>query len=111
MKVEEIQKELQKHKELKRMYKMRLERTQVYLKQCLQVAQDNGFLDLLLNNYNKEREPSISPSITRSCTSPPILSPALRHFEIAALIDKAKTNGWYIEPNEVCLTFSCIAYL
>ncbi|KAL2471953.1 Tyrosine kinase [Abeliophyllum distichum] len=103
MKVEEMQKELQKYKELERMYKMKLERTQVYLRQCLQVAQDNGFLDLILNKYNKEQESSFSPSITQSSISPPLPSPAQRHFELADLKDQAKMNGWYIEPNEIQL--------
>ncbi|KAL2489598.1 serine/threonine-protein kinase STY46-like [Forsythia ovata] len=103
MKVEEMQKEVQKYKELKRMYNMKLEKTQVYLRQCLQVAQDNGFLDLILNKYNKEQESSVSLSITQSNISPPIPSPAQRHFELAALIDQAKMNGWYIEPNEIQL--------
>lgn len=96
MKVEEIDKEVEKQKELKDMYKMRLEKTQDFVKYCLQVAQDNGFLDLILNKDKADQDFLISPTST---ISPQISSPS--HSLLAPLIKQAKINGWYIHPQEV----------
>lgn len=102
MKVGEVDKELQQEKELKGMYRMRLERTQGFLKYCLQVAQDNGFLDLILNNKDKDHDQlSFSTTITRSSISPPSPYPAQFHPDLGALQHQAKMNGWYIDPQEV----------
>ncbi|KAL0330480.1 UNVERIFIED_CONTAM: hypothetical protein Sradi_5034700 [Sesamum radiatum] len=101
--VEEIEKALQKQKEVKDMYKMRLEKTQVFLKYCLQVAQDNGFLELIVNK-DKDEDLSLSPTTpTHSTTLTPQLSPSPPQFHphLAPLIRQAKINGWYIDPQEV----------
>ncbi|WMV42227.1 hypothetical protein MTR67_035612 [Solanum verrucosum] len=100
-KVEEREKELEKQKEMKSMYKMRLERTQNYLRYCLQVAQDNGFLELIINNKEKQQESvssSSSTTIIHATASPPQQQP---HSDITYLIHQAKLNGWYIEPHEI----------
>ncbi|KAH0645014.1 hypothetical protein KY284_032898 [Solanum tuberosum] len=100
-KVEEREKELEKQKEMKSMYKMRLERTQNYLRYCLQVAQDNGFLELIINNKEKQQESVSSSSTTtiiHATASPPQQQP---HSDITYLIHQAKLNGWYIEPHEI----------
>lgn len=103
--MEEIDKELQKQKEMKGMYKMRLERTQLFLKYCLQVAQDNGFLDLILNK-DKDQEFLLSPTITQSSiNTPQIPSPGQSHPDLAPLINQAKISGWYIDPQEVIFFF------
>ncbi|KAL0394211.1 UNVERIFIED_CONTAM: putative serine/threonine-protein kinase/receptor [Sesamum latifolium] len=101
--VEEIEKALQKQKEVKDMYK-RLEKTQVFLKYCLQVAQDNGFLELILNKDKLDQDLSLSPTITtHSTTLTPQLSPSPTQFHphLAPLIRQAKINGWYIHPQEI----------
>ncbi|KAK6162023.1 hypothetical protein DH2020_001864 [Rehmannia glutinosa] len=98
--VGEIDRELHKEKELKGMYKMRLEKTQVFLKYCLQVAQDNGFLDIILNK-DKDQEFSLSPTTTLSTINPEIPSPGQSHPDLAPLIHQAKINGWYIDPQEI----------
>ncbi|KAL0323719.1 UNVERIFIED_CONTAM: Serine/threonine-protein kinase STY46 [Sesamum calycinum] len=101
--VEEIEKALQKQKEVKDMYKMRLEKTQVFLKYCLQVAQDNGFLELIVNK-DKDEDLSLSPTTpTHSTTLTPQLSPSPPQFHphLAPLIRQAKINGWYIDPQEI----------
>ncbi|KAG8375728.1 hypothetical protein BUALT_Bualt10G0130600 [Buddleja alternifolia] len=98
--VEEIDKELKKQKEMKGMYKTKLDKTQVFLKYCLQVAQDNGFLDLILSK-DKGQDFSLSPTITQSSFSLESPSPAQYHPDIAALVHQAKINGWYIDPQEV----------
>ncbi|XP_050273137.1 U-box domain-containing protein 51-like [Quercus robur] len=37
-------------------YRKRMERTQDYLRYCLQIAQENGFLHLIINNKNDQQE-------------------------------------------------------
>ncbi|KAL9176633.1 hypothetical protein ABFS82_01G008900 [Erythranthe guttata] len=100
LKVEEIEREVQKEREMKGMYKARLEKTQVFLKYCLQVAQENGFLDLMLNNNDNKNHDyfSLSPS---TISSPPPPSPPQSHPHLAPLIHQAKVNGWYIHPQEI----------
>lgn len=108
MKVGELEKEVEKQKEMKGMYRLKLERTEDYLRNCLQVAQDNGLLDIIINkkdnniiindnnktNNNNQQEFLISP--------PPQLSAPLHHHsDLSALVDLANINGWYIHPNEV----------
>ncbi|KAM3326955.1 serine/threonine-protein kinase STY17 [Capsicum chacoense] len=107
-KIEEKEKELEKQKEMKEMYKMRLERTQNYLRYCLQVAQDNGFLDLIINNNNKEKEQeaaaaasSTTTTILHATASPQTPPQQQPHSDITYLIHQAKLNGWYIEPHEI----------
>jgi hypothetical protein len=48
-KVADLEKEVENQKEHRLMYRRRLERRQDYLRHCLQIAQGNGFLDLILN--------------------------------------------------------------
>ncbi|KAM7507448.1 hypothetical protein LguiA_017901 [Lonicera macranthoides] len=105
--VGELEKEVEKQKEIKGMYRLKLERTQDYLRNCLQVAQDNGFLDIIINKKdnninvngnnetnNNQQEFLISP--------PPQQSPPLHHHsDLSALVDLANINGWYIHPHEV----------
>lgn len=97
----ELESELGKQKELRAMYKMRMERTQNYLRYCLQIAQDKGFLDIILNNNNKDI--NIDGATSNLPTPPP---PEHHHSDLLAVIDQAKRNGWYIEPNEVRIGFS-----
>ncbi|CAK9188426.1 unnamed protein product [Ilex paraguariensis] len=95
--VAELEKELQKQKELRALYRLKLERTQDYLRYCLQMAQDNGFLDLLINIKENQQECLLSSSTT----SPP-MPPLMKHrSDLAPLIDQAKMNGWHIEPHEI----------
>ncbi|XP_073127743.1 uncharacterized protein [Henckelia pumila] len=78
------------------MYKMRLERTQGLLKYCLQVAQDNGFLNLILNKHkinNHEEFFSLSPQQA--------VDPHPHPHHLASLVNQAKINGWYIHPQEI----------
>ncbi|XP_071740577.1 serine/threonine-protein kinase STY17-like [Rutidosis leptorrhynchoides] len=110
--VEELHKELKKEKEMKSMYKLRLERTQDYLKYCLQVAQDNGFLDLILNKKDNPHEssssssssslsPSASSAIIQASTNPQTPPTVDPNINLSTLIEQAKINGWYIDPQEI----------
>lgn len=68
-----------------------MESTQDYLRHCLQIAQEYGFLDLILQNKDATPPPS----------TPQMPTPQHHHSDLAALIDTAKLNGWYIAPDEV----------
>ena len=87
-KVVELEGEVEKQKELRIAYRKRMERTQDYLRHCLQIAQENGFLELIVQN--KEATPT-----------PQMPNPTNVDSELASLIDMAKLNGWYISPDEV----------
>lgn len=98
--------ELEKQKEVRSLYKMKLERTQDYLRHCLQVAQDNGFLDLIIGNKSKQQESLLSSPATiisnGMINNPQINNPPVHdHSDLAALVEQAKMQGWYIQPNEV----------
>ncbi|THF98632.1 hypothetical protein TEA_008898 [Camellia sinensis var. sinensis] len=74
-KVAELEKEVQKQKELRVIYQRRLERTQEYL--------------------------STSP---QTPPPPPVLVHRRHHHhhcDLVTLINQAKTNGWYVEPHEI----------
>ncbi|MBA0774096.1 hypothetical protein Gotri_009332 [Gossypium trilobum] len=99
--VTELEQEVQKQKEIRSMYKMRMERTQDYLRYCLQIAQDNGFLDLLSNHKS-----SVSRDVVLNIDtiSPQLPAPVSHQSDLGLLINQAKLNGWFIDPIEVMLT-------
>ncbi|PON71748.1 Serine/threonine protein kinase [Parasponia andersonii] len=90
--VADLEREVLKQKELRITYRRRMERTQDYLRHCLQIAQENGFLDLIIQN--KDAHAPAPPT-------PQMPTPMHPHSELAALIDTAKLNGWYIAPDEI----------
>ncbi|XP_044463257.1 serine/threonine-protein kinase STY46-like [Mangifera indica] len=100
--VEELKKELQKQKELRMIYRKRMERTQDYLRHCLQIAQDNGLLELMTHNKQEQHDQCLldynTPDVNASPQPPTPLHP---HSDLTALINQAKINGWYINPNEI----------
>ncbi|KAL5559508.1 hypothetical protein UlMin_035719 [Ulmus minor] len=89
--VGELEREVLKHKELRLTYRKRMERTQDYLKYCLQKAQENGVLDLIIHNKD-------APSTPQMLT--PLHQPQYSD-QLSALSDHAKLNGWYIAPEEI----------
>lgn len=95
-----LEKEVQKQTELRVMYKKRMERTQDYLRYCLQIAQENGILNLIKEEL-QQSPLSIHTSI--STIASPAKSPTHSHHHpsLAAITNQAKINGWYIEPTEV----------
>ncbi|MFQ6638497.1 hypothetical protein Gotur_014972 [Gossypium turneri] len=99
--VTELEQEVQKQKEIRSMYKMRMERTQDYLRYCLQIAQDNGFLDLLSNHKSPVSRDVV---LNIDTTSPQLPAPVSHQSDLGLLINQAKLNGWFIDPIEVMLT-------
>lgn len=109
-KLAELEAELQKQREARTMYKMKLERTQDYLRNCLQIAQENDLLDIITGNKrDKDKQDSqtlLSPNVITSNITPQTPLPSTMqsshpHSSLAALIDQAMILGWYIEPHEV----------
>ncbi|KAL9400022.1 hypothetical protein Peur_008983 [Populus x canadensis] len=105
LKVADLEREVLKQKELRIMYRKRMETTQDYLKYCLQVAQENGFLDLIIQN--KDDQQGIKDALPTNIVSPRITSPHQLPTQVPQLpnlaftIDQAKMNGWYIESHEI----------
>ncbi|KAK3436050.1 hypothetical protein EUGRSUZ_C00708 [Eucalyptus grandis] len=126
--VGELEKEVQKEEELRMIYRKRLERTQDYLRHCLQIAKDNGFLQLIVhhkhddehgNNNNdssandnnnidsngndRQEEVLLSPQLYNGNVSPQFPAGTLvqPHSDISVVVDQARINGWYIEPHEI----------
>ncbi|XP_056177036.1 serine/threonine-protein kinase VIK-like [Syzygium oleosum] len=128
--VEELEKEVQMEKELRTMYRKRLERTQDYLRYCLQTAKDSGFLQLIIrhkhddeehsnnndnnnatdnnnissnNNSNQREEVLVSPQFSNGNVSPqlPTITLVQPESDISIVVDQARINGWYIEPHEI----------
>ncbi|PSS11753.1 Serine/threonine-protein kinase [Actinidia chinensis var. chinensis] len=99
--VAELEKEVQKQKELRVLYKIRLERTQDYLRHCLQIAQENGFLDIIIDNKDNQQECLLASDIILANISPQTPTPIHPHCDIVALVHQAKANGWYIDPHEI----------
>ncbi|KAJ7966376.1 Serine/Threonine kinase family protein [Quillaja saponaria] len=99
--VADLEKEVQKQKELRTMYRKRLERTQDYLRYCLQVAQENGILRHIIYNKGDAQQSVLSSHTPNNNPSPQILTPQHQHSHLASLIEQAKINGWYIDPPEI----------
>ncbi|KAL3744550.1 hypothetical protein ACJRO7_013768 [Eucalyptus globulus] len=113
--VGELEKEVQKEKELRMIYRKRLERTQDYLRHCLQIAKDNGFLQLIVhhknndghgnndNNSNANDNNNIDSNLYNGNVSPQFPAGTLvqPHSDISIVVNRARINGWYIEPHEI----------
>ncbi|RDX84054.1 Serine/threonine-protein kinase STY8, partial [Mucuna pruriens] len=107
VKVADLEKEVQKQRELRGMYRKRMERTQDYLRSCLQIAQENGILDLIVHYKGELQQSPLSLHTLSSITSPQIQIPTQPHHahhpNLVPIIDQAKINGWYIDPTEIQL--------
>ncbi|KAK3133447.1 hypothetical protein QOZ80_6AG0536660 [Eleusine coracana subsp. coracana] len=104
--VAKLMEELQKQRELKETYKARLESTQGYLRFCLEVAQEHGFLHLMSDNkaqqqcsphcHDAEAEPASMEEEDDELTETPPSDPYL-----VATRDLAVQHGWSIAPDEI----------
>ncbi|KAL1337734.1 hypothetical protein HN51_032429 [Arachis hypogaea] len=93
-----LEKEVQRQTELRAMYRKRMERTQDYLRYCLQVAQEKGILGLIVQNKGEFQQ-----AINSTPPIPPIPTPPPHHPNLATIIHEAKIAGWYIHPTEIQL--------
>ncbi|GMI92614.1 hypothetical protein HRI_002930700 [Hibiscus trionum] len=98
--VTELEKEVQKQKEIRTVYKMKMERTQDSLRYCLQIAQDNGFLDHIINHKSPISRDAVL-NVDTSTTSPLLPTSASHQSDLGLLIDRAKLNGWFVDPLEI----------
>lgn len=110
-----MEKEVQKQTELRVMYRKRMERTQDYLRYCLQIAQENGILEHIIHSKGELQHSPLSVYNVSSITNSPRIpthSPKHQHHpNLEAIIDQAKINGWYINPTEVSTTHISINVL
>ncbi|KAM1527022.1 hypothetical protein ACFXTH_016511 [Malus domestica] len=103
--VAELEKRVLNETELHIMHKKMMERTQDYLGHCLQVAQDNGFLNLIHNS--KDIGPQPCPPSSNVATPSPNAIPQFpatqphHSSDLAAVTEQAQLNGWYIHPGEI----------
>ncbi|XP_020236594.1 serine/threonine-protein kinase STY13 [Cajanus cajan] len=97
VKVAGLEKEVQRQTELRVMYRKRMERTQDYLKYCLQVAQENGILDLIVHSKGELPQSPLSLHTINSNT----FTPSHHHPNLTTITEQAKINGWYIDPSEI----------
>jgi serine/threonine-protein kinase TNNI3K len=108
-KVAKLREQLQKQSELKETYKARLESAQEYLRFCLDVAQQHGFLHLMSTSNHDKHSPrrddeaeaataaeDESEGERESVEAPPPCDPYL-----SATRDLAVNQGWSVAPDEV----------
>ncbi|XVF48733.1 hypothetical protein PTKIN_Ptkin03bG0213300 [Pterospermum kingtungense] len=98
--VADLEKEVEKHKEMQAMYKMRMERTQDYLRYCLQIAKGNGFLDLIVNNNKDPVSPNVV-DVNVNASPQALASVSGQQSDLGLVIDQAQMNGWYMDPVEI----------
>ncbi|KAK1631156.1 hypothetical protein QYE76_005471 [Lolium multiflorum] len=101
--------QLQKQSELKETYKARLENAQEYLRFCLDVAQQHGFLHLMSASSNDaEHSPRRDDEAEAATTADDdedgeresIEAPPCDPY-LAATRNLAVQHGWYVAPEEI----------
>ncbi|XP_058078660.1 serine/threonine-protein kinase STY13-like [Magnolia sinica] len=91
--VADLQRQLNQEREQKEMIKAKLEMMHDYLKYCLQIAQEKGFMDLIVNFARQ------SPLSTDFIST---LQPTMTVDQhLSSITNQAKMNGWFIEPHEI----------
>ncbi|KAF0915251.1 hypothetical protein E2562_034614 [Oryza meyeriana var. granulata] len=109
--VAKLKEEVQKQRDLKETYKARLESTQAYLRFCLEVAQENGFLRLMSgSNGNDEacsprRDAGDEPATACAADDDEdeedaAEAPACDPY-FAATRDLSVQQGWSVAPDEI----------
>nr|CAD1826159.1 unnamed protein product [Ananas comosus var. bracteatus] len=94
--VVELKEEIRRQRGLKATYKARLETTQEYLRYCLEIAQQNGFLHRITNNQHNS--PSTEIKQRDKCESE---DATVGDSPLALMRNQAKVNGWFVEPDEI----------
>ena len=99
--------ELERQRDLKETYKARLESTQEYLRFCLDVAQEHGFLHLITDgappppHSDAEAEPATTVDANDSDEDDPAEAPPCDDPYLAATRDLAVQHGWSVVLDEV----------
>ncbi|OQU89583.1 hypothetical protein SORBI_3002G218200 [Sorghum bicolor] len=100
--------ELERQRDLKETYKARLESTQEYLRFCLEVAQEHGFLHLISDggappqqspHGDAEAEPATTVDADED--DDPAEAPPCDDPYLAATRDLAVQHGWSVVPDEI----------
>ena len=110
-KVAKLMEELERQRDLKETYKARLESTQEYLRFCLEVAQEHGFLHLMTDGAppppqesphgDAEAEPATTVDSNDSDEDDPAEAPPCDDPYLAATRDLAVQHGWSVVLDEV----------
>ncbi|XP_022680339.1 serine/threonine-protein kinase TNNI3K-like [Setaria italica] len=98
--VANLMEELGRQRDLKETYKARLESTQGYLRFCLEVAQEHGFLYLISDSAQQQHSPH------RDADAEPGTPAAVDEDEpadpyLVATRDLAVRHGWSVAPDEI----------
>jgi serine/threonine-protein kinase TNNI3K len=105
--------ELERQRDLKETYKSRLESTQEYLRFCLEIAQEHGFLHLISDaarppppqqspHCDTEAEPATTVDADDADEDDdPAEAPPCDDPYLAATRDLAVQHGWSVVPDEV----------
>ncbi|CAD6342493.1 unnamed protein product [Miscanthus lutarioriparius] len=106
--VAKLMEELERQRDLKETYKARLESTQEYLRFCLEVAQEHGFLHLIsdgapqqLPHGDAEAEPATNVDTDDADEDYPAEAPPCDDPYLAATRDLAVQHGWSVAPDEI----------
>lgn len=103
--VAKLMEELERQRDLKETYKARLESTQGYLRFCLEVAQEHGFLHLISDGGPQQSSPhgdaGAEPATTVDADPAEEAPPCDCDPYLAATRDLAVQHGWSVEPDEV----------
>ncbi|KAI4990577.1 hypothetical protein ZWY2020_038940 [Hordeum vulgare] len=106
--VVKLREELQKQSDLKETYKGRLENAQEYLRFCLEVAQEHGFLHLMSAASNDERrsprsddEDPEAATATGDEDEPESMEALPCDPYLVATRDLAAQHGWSVAPDEM----------
>ncbi|TVU09737.1 hypothetical protein EJB05_43230 [Eragrostis curvula] len=99
--VAKLMEELQRQRDLKETYKARLESTQGYLRFCLEVAQEHGFLHLMSDNAQRECEPASMEEDEDDVEGDEQAETPSCDPYLAATRDLAVQHGWSVEPDEI----------
>lgn len=110
--VAKLMEELAKQRDLKETYKARLESTQEYLRFCLEVAQEHGFLRLITDGAPQEQqsphgdaeaepEPATPVDADDADEDDPADGPPCDDPYLAATRELAVQHGWSVVPDEV----------
>uniref|UniRef100_A0A453KTF8 Protein kinase domain-containing protein n=2 Tax=Aegilops tauschii subsp. strangulata TaxID=200361 RepID=A0A453KTF8_AEGTS len=108
-KVAKLKEELRKQSDLKETYKARLENAQQYLRFCLEVAQEHGFLHLMSNDEERPPHRSVDEDAEAATATddedgdeePESIEAPPRDPYLAATRDLAVQHGWSVAPDEI----------